>query len=147
MLPLKTIAAGAMTSLSNLQGQVISEELTIYSSKDVASRMMDSIDDPGFQNCFFATFGTGFPHRLSRVPARQRRVSTLLHQRSARRAPGLAFGMETMTSIDSRTRALSQRMDTSRSIDHFPHGGEPRWGSVETILPGHNLEKAMREAA
>lgn len=62
-------AAGAMTSLINLQTQVVSETLTVYSSKDAASRVMDSIATPGFRDCFFATWDAaseiGFPGTAS----------------------------------------------------------------------------------
>ena len=63
--PIEITAAGAAASYINLQNQIAGEDLTIYPSKDAASRVMDALDAGGFEPCFLATWDTanaiGFP--------------------------------------------------------------------------------------
>ena len=136
--PLKTTAAGAMTSLINLQGQVIAEELTIYSSKDAASRVMDSIDAPGFKNCFFATWDAA-----SRIGFPGTGPSTTGFNIAPPAPHGdrqIAFGMETRTSIDSRTRLFHNVwIQVDRSIIFITVSPD----GLGSDNPAGNLEKAI----
>ena len=93
---LKATAAGAITSLINVQSQVIGEELTIYSSKDAASHVMDSIAAPGFPDCYFATWDAA-----SRIGFPGTEPSTSGFNIAPPAAHGdrqVDFGMETLTS-------------------------------------------------
>ncbi len=137
VLPLKSTAAGAMTSLINLQSQVIGEELTIYSSEDAASLVMDSIASPGFRDCYFATWDAAseiaFPGTASTTgfniappaPHGDRQID---------------FAMETRISIGSSTRLYHNvwiQVDRSIiSLTVSPDG-------LGSDNPAGNLEKAI----
>jgi hypothetical protein len=138
VLPQQASAAGAMTSFINLQNQVIGEVLTIYSNKDAASRVMDSIAAPGFPDCFFATWDAA-----SRIGFPGTGPSTTSFNIAPPAPHGereIAFGMETRTSIDSRTRLFHNvwiQVDRSIiSLTVSPDG----LGSDD---PAGNLEKAI----
>ena len=141
VVPLKATAAGAMTSLVNLQSQVISEELTIYPSKDDASRVMDRIATPEFKDCFFAAFDAA-----SRIGFPGSGPSTTGFNIAPPAPHGdrqIAFGMETLTSIDSRTRLFHNvwiQVDRSIiSVTVSPDG-------LGSDNPAGNLEKAISSA-
>ena len=130
--------AGAITSFVNLQHQTIGEILTIYSSRDAASRVMDSIDAPEFQNCFFATWDAasriGFPRSGPSTTGFNIAPPSLHGDRQ------IDFGMETRTSIDSRTRLYHNVwIQVGRSIISIvvsPDG-------LGSDNPAGNLEKAI----
>ena len=100
--PLEATAPGGLASFINVQNQIASEALTIYPSKEAASSVMDSMEAPGFKDCFFATFDAensrGFPGSGP---------TTRTFDIAAPAAHGdrqIAFGQETRTAVDSRTR-------------------------------------------
>jgi hypothetical protein len=130
--------AGAVTSFINLQTQVIGETLTIYSSRDAASRVMDSIDAPEFPDCFFAWWDAA-----SRIGFPGSGPSTTGFNIAPPAPHGdrqIAFGMETLTSVDSRTRLYHNvwiQVDRSiTSITVSPDG-------LGSDNPAGNLEKAI----
>ncbi len=100
--PLEATAPGGLASFINLQNQIVAESVAIYPSKDAASSVMDSMEAPGFKDCFFAAFdaenGRGFPGSDP---------TTTSFDIAAPAAHGdrqIAFGQETRTGNDSRTR-------------------------------------------
>jgi hypothetical protein len=136
--PLEATAAGAMAILRNVQGQEISEELTIYSSKDDASRVMDRVAAPGFPDCFFATFDA-----VSRIGYRGTGPSTTSFNIAPPAPHGdrqIDFGMETRTLVDSQTRLFHNVwIQVDRSIIRIlvsPDG-------LGSDNPAGNLEKAI----
>jgi hypothetical protein len=141
VLPLKTTAAGAMTSLVNLQHQVITEELTIYPTKDVASRVMDAIASPGFQDCFFAAWDAaseiGFPGDGASTSAFN------IAPPAAHGDRQIDFGMETLTSVDSRTRLYhTVWIQVDRSIITITVSPD----GLGSNNPAGNMEKAIAAA-
>jgi hypothetical protein len=139
--PLKATAAGAITSLVNLQHQIITEELTIYPSKDVASRVMDAVASPGFQDCFFAAWDAasevGFPGDGASTSAFN------IAPPAAHGDRQVDFGMETLTSIDSRTRLYHNvwiQVDRSIIIVTVSPDG------LGSDNPAGNMEKAIAAA-
>ena len=136
---LEATAAGAMASHINLKGQVISEELTIYSSKDAASRVMDRVEATGFQNCFFATYDAassiGFPGSGPTTTS-----YNIAPPPPAHGDRQISFGQETRTLVDSQTRLFHNVwVQVDRSIIHIvvsPDG----FGSDN---PAGNLEKSI----
>ena len=131
-------AAGAVTSLINLQNQVIGEVLTIYPSTDAASCVMDSIALPEFQDCFFATWDAA-----SRIGFPGTGPSTTAFNIAPPAPHGdrqIDFGMETRTSIDSRTRLYhSVWIQVDRSIIALTVSPD----GLGSDNPAGNMEKAI----
>lgn len=116
--PLEATAPGGLASFINLQNQIASEALTIYATIDAASTVMDSMEAPGFQGCFFATWdaenGRGFPGSDSTT------TSFGIAAPAAHGDRQIAFGQETRTGNDSRTRLYHDIwIQVGRSIIHL----------------------------
>ena len=139
--PLEGAAAGAMGVLVNLQSQEISEGLTIYSSRDAASRVMDSIESPAFQNCFFTTFDTA--SRIDFPGTGPTTTSFTLAEPAPHGDRQVAFGQETRTAIDGRTRLFHDIwIQVDRSIIFLvvsPDG-------LASDDPAGNLERSIAAA-
>ena len=100
--PLESIALGGIESFINLQNQIVGEIVTIYPTKDAASSVMDSIEAPGFQDCFFATWDA--ENSIAFPGSGPATTSFNIAPPVAHGDRQIAFGQETRTAIDSRTR-------------------------------------------
>ena len=100
--PLEATAPGGLASFKNLQNQIVAESVTIYPSKDAASSVMDSMEAPGFKDCVFATWDAensrGFPGSDPTT------TGFNIAPPAAHGDRQIAFGLETRTGNDSRTR-------------------------------------------
>ena len=116
--PLEATAFGGFHSFVNLQNQVVGETLTIYPTKDVASRAMDSIDAAGFKQCYFAMWDAlnsiGFPGSDPIT------TSFDIAPPAAHGDRQVAFGEETLTATGSSTRLYHEIwVQVDRSIIHI----------------------------
>jgi hypothetical protein len=100
--PVEATSDGGAQSFINLQSQVVGEMLTIYTNEEAASRVMDSIDAPGFQDCYFATFDAETTRAFPRTGPTT--TSFDMAPPAAHGDRQIAFGQETRTAADSRTR-------------------------------------------
>lgn len=100
--PLEATVPGGLAGFNNLQNQIVAESVSIYPSKDAASSVMDSMQAPGFEDCVFATWdaanSVGFPGSDPTT------TGFNLAPPAAHGDRQIAFGLETITGNDSRTR-------------------------------------------
>ena len=126
-----------MTSLINLQSQVVSETLTVYTSKAAASRVMDSISSSGFQECFFATWDAASEIAF---PGTASTTSFNIAPPAPHGDRQIDFAMETRISIGSSSRLYHNvwiQVDRSIiSLTVSPDG-------LGSDNPAGNLEKAI----
>ncbi|MEP7114158.1 MAG: hypothetical protein ABI862_12905 [Ilumatobacteraceae bacterium] len=139
--PLEETAAGSIAALINLQNQAIAEDLTIFATKDAASRVMDSVVAPGFQNCYFAAFDAASRDRFPGGGALTKSYSVEPPPEHGDRQ--ITFGQETRTTVNGATRLFYNAwIQVDRAVIHLlvsPDG-------LRVDDPASNLNRAISAA-